>query len=165
MIQFPHKDLLYSKPIPVAFSSQIKEGPAKMLTVVKGDNVEAFDIKILKVMPNQQLTGRGLVIKVTDRKLIKLTGGIIQGMSGSPIIQNGRLVGAVTHVFINDPTHGYGVLAEWMLLESGILNNQEISRKIGVDFPGYFSNFIVFFIIFSNFFPKKDSRLHTSNMN
>ncbi|NLO89667.1 MAG: SpoIVB peptidase [Clostridia bacterium] len=144
MTQFSDENSFYRKPIPVAFSGQIKEGPAKMLTVVQGDNVEAFDIKILKVMPNQHNSGRGLVIKVTDKKLINLTGGIIQGMSGSPIIQNGRLVGAVTHVFINDPTQGYGVMAEWMLLESGILDGEEISRKVGVEFPGYFSFFIDF---------------------
>ena len=63
-----------------------------------------------------------MVIKITDSRLISLTGGIIQGMSGSPIIQNRKLVGAVTHVFINDPTRGYGVLAEWMLEEAGILS-------------------------------------------
>ena len=55
-----------------------------------------------------------MVIKVTDRRLLKKTGGIIQGMSGSPIIQNGKLIGAVTHVFVNDPTRGYGVYIEWM---------------------------------------------------
>jgi stage IV sporulation protein B len=56
-----------------------------------------------------------MVVKVTDLELLNLTGGIIQGMSGSPIIQNGKLVGAITHVFVNDPTRGYGVFAEWML--------------------------------------------------
>jgi len=58
-----------------------------------------------------------MVVRVTDRRLLAMTGGIIQGMSGSPIVQDGRLAGAITHVFVNDPTRGYGVLAEWMLKE------------------------------------------------
>ena len=61
-----------------------------------------------------------MIIKATDPRLLAATGGIVQGMSGSPIIQNGRLVGAVTHVFINDPTKGYGCLAEWMVLEDSM---------------------------------------------
>ena len=61
-----------------------------------------------------------MIIKVTDEELLKKTGGIVQGMSGSPIIQDGKLVGAVTHVFVNDPTSGYGVHIEWMLHEAGI---------------------------------------------
>ena len=62
---------------------------------------------------------RGIVVKVVDEKLLTLTGGIIQGMSGSPIVQNGKLVGAVTHVFVNDPTRGYGIFMETMLEEAG----------------------------------------------
>jgi stage IV sporulation protein B len=60
---------------------------------------------------------KGIIIKVTDKRLLELTGGIIQGMSGSPILQNGKIVGAVTHVFINDPTRGYGVYIDWMLTQ------------------------------------------------
>ena len=83
-------------------------------TNVRGDAVEEFEIQIEKVLP-QASDGRDLVLTVTDQELIALTGGIVQGMSGSPIIQNGALVGAVTHVLVNDPTKGYGIMIETML--------------------------------------------------
>jgi stage IV sporulation protein B len=102
------------KPVPIAYSSQIKEGPAEIYTVIRGRQVEKFTIEIIKVFQQNEPRDKGMIIRVTDPVLLKHTGGIIQGMSGSPIIQNGRLVGAVTHVFVNDPTRGYGVLAEWM---------------------------------------------------
>jgi stage IV sporulation protein B len=111
---------IFTKPIPIALSSQVKEGPAKMLTVVENDKVEPFDIEIVSTIPQKFPATKGLVIRVTDPRLLKKTGGIVQGMSGSPIIQNGKLVGAVTHVFVNDPTSGYGVHIEWMLHEAGI---------------------------------------------
>lgn len=89
-------------------------GPAVIRTNVRGDAVEEFEIQIEKVLP-QASNGRDLVLTVTDQELIALTGGIVQGMSGSPIIQNGALVGAVTHVLVNDPTKGYGIMIETML--------------------------------------------------
>lgn len=89
-------------------------GPAVIRTNVRGDAVEEFEIQIEKVLP-QASDGRDLVLTVTDQELIALTGGIVQGMSGSPIIQNGTLVGAVTHVLVNDPTKGYGIMIETML--------------------------------------------------
>lgn len=110
--------------VTIALSNQIREGPAEIITVISGDKLEKFDIKILRILPQHQPTGKGLVIQITDPKLLKTTGGIIQGMSGSPIIQDGKLVGAVTHVFVNDPTKGYGCLAEWMLLEAGIVHRE-----------------------------------------
>ncbi|AMX82952.1 SpoIVB peptidase [Geobacillus subterraneus] len=109
-----------TKPIPVALASQVKEGPAKMLTVVENDKVEQFDVEIVSTIPQKFPATKGLVIRVTDPRLLKKTGGIVQGMSGSPIVQDGKLVGAVTHVFVNDPTSGYGVHIEWMLQEAGI---------------------------------------------
>lgn len=108
------------KPLPVALSHEVKEGPAKILTVVEDDKVEAFDVKIVSTIPQKFPATKGLVLKVTDPKLLEKTGGIVQGMSGSPIIQNGKVIGAVTHVFVNDPTSGYGVHIEWMLNEAGI---------------------------------------------
>ncbi|MGV3487708.1 MAG: SpoIVB peptidase [Tuberibacillus sp.] len=121
---------LMNKPIPIALSDEVKEGPAKILTVVDGNRVEAFDIKVLSSVPQKYPATKGLVIKMTDPKLLKKTGGIVQGMSGSPIIQNGKLIGAVTHVFVNDPTSGYGVHIEWMLKEAGIdiYQNQQGKR-------------------------------------
>ncbi|WP_374104046.1 SpoIVB peptidase [Bacillus sp. ISL-18] len=114
------KNGIMDKPLPIALSDQVKEGPAKILTVVNDDRVEEFDIEIVSTIPQKFPATKGMVIKVTDPKLLEKTGGIVQGMSGSPIIQNGKLVGAVTHVFVNDPTSGYGVHIEWMLNEAGI---------------------------------------------
>jgi stage IV sporulation protein B len=89
-------------------------GPATVLANVRGDEVREYDIEILKVASGSS-GGRDLVLSVTDPALLETTGGIVQGMSGSPILQNGRLVGAVTHVLLNDPTKGYGILIENML--------------------------------------------------
>ncbi|MFA5384963.1 MAG: SpoIVB peptidase [Eubacteriales bacterium] len=116
-------------PLPVAMCYEIKEGPAQILTVLKGDNIECFEIEIQKIILRNRAGGKGLVIRVTDQKLISKTGGIIQGMSGSPIIQNGKFVGAVTHVFINDPKRGFGVPAEWMIREAGFfLSNGDFQK-------------------------------------
>lgn len=110
---------LTNKSIPIGLSGEVKEGPAKIYTVVDGKKVEAFDIKIVSSVSQKFPTTKGLVLKVTDPKLLKKTGGIVQGMSGSPIIQDGKLIGAVTHVFVNDSKTGYGVHIEWMLDEAG----------------------------------------------
>ena len=109
-----------NKAIPISLSHEVKEGPAKILTVVEGSEVEEFNVEIISSIPQKFPAIKGLVIKVTDKELLKKTGGIVQGMSGSPIIQDGKLIGAVTHVFVNDPTSGYGVHIEWMLNEAGI---------------------------------------------
>ena len=85
---------------------------------IKGNKVESFTVEIEKVIPSRK-DGKGLVIRVTDPILLEKTGGIVQGMSGSPIIQNGKIIGAVTHVFINDPTRGYGIFIENMLEAAG----------------------------------------------
>ncbi|NRG46738.1 SpoIVB peptidase [Bacillus sp. CRN 9] len=114
------KNGLYDKPMPIALSHQVKEGPAQILTVVEDDEVQLFDIEIVSTIPQKFPATKGMVIKVVDSKLLEKTGGIVQGMSGSPIIQDGKVIGAVTHVFVNDPTSGYGVHIEWMLNEAGI---------------------------------------------
>ena len=105
------------QPIPVAYATQAKTGPAVIYTVLKGSKVETFQAMILKVYHQEAPHDKGMVIKIIDPVLRRETGGIIQGMSGSPIVQAGKLVGAVTHVFVNDPTKGYGILAEWMMEE------------------------------------------------
>ncbi|RJQ41317.1 MAG: SpoIVB peptidase [Nitrospiraceae bacterium] len=112
------KNPLYSKPLPVALYDQIRPGSAEMLTVLDGEKIERFRVHVEKVLYQSVPDSKGLVIKVTDPRLLKRTGGIIQGMSGSPLIQDGKIIGAVTHVFINDPTRGYGCLIEWMMMES-----------------------------------------------
>ncbi|MFZ3588435.1 SpoIVB peptidase [Bacillus sp. DJP31] len=111
---------IMDKGIPVSLSNQVKEGPAQILTVVDNDEVQLFDIEIVSTVPQKFPATKGMVIKVTDPELLEKTGGIVQGMSGSPIIQEGKLIGAVTHVFVNDPTSGYGVHIEWMLNEAGL---------------------------------------------
>lgn len=103
--------------LPVALAHQVHPGPATILTGLHGTEVEEFTVEIVRVYHQTEPRDRGLVLKVTDERLLAATGGIVQGMSGSPILQDGLLVGAVTHVFVNDPTRGYGVLAEWMLRE------------------------------------------------
>lgn len=114
------KNGIFDKPMPIALSHQVKEGAAQILTVVDNDEVQLFDIEIVSTIPQKFPATKGMVIKVTDQKLLNKTGGIVQGMSGSPIIQDGKIIGAVTHVFVNDPTSGYGVHIEWMLNEAGI---------------------------------------------
>ncbi len=99
---------------PLSRKNEVKMGAAQIVTTVENGKQEAFNIEIERI---DYISGenKNLVIKVTDENLIAKTGGIIQGMSGSPIIQNGKLVGAVTHVFLNDPTGGYGIFAQTML--------------------------------------------------
>jgi stage IV sporulation protein B len=108
----------YAKPIRIAPASEVETGPAEILTVLSGNKVGRYEVFIERVSPQQRPGDKGLVIAITDPELLAKTGGIVQGMSGSPIIQNGRLVGAITHVFVNDPKRGYGVLAEWMWQEA-----------------------------------------------
>ena len=103
------------EPMPAAEASQIREGCAKILSTVGGDTPREYSVEILKIYPNADHTGRNMLLKVTDPELLATTGGIVQGMSGSPIIQDGKLVGAVTHVLVNDPTTGYGIFIENML--------------------------------------------------
>jgi stage IV sporulation protein B len=103
--------------IPVALPGQVHEGPAKMYTVLNGQKVEAFDVEIENVAKQTKPDTKSMVVHVTDDRLIQMSGGIVQGMSGSPLVQDGKLVGAVTHVFVSDPTRGYGVYAAWMLKE------------------------------------------------
>ena len=111
---------IYSDPISIALQSQIKEGPAKILTTINGADVKYYDIVIEKLTSQSKPNSKSMIIRVTDEELLKKTGGIVQGMSGSPIIQDGKLVGAITHVFINRPDMGYGIYIEWMLQEAGI---------------------------------------------
>ena len=101
--------------IPVASANEIKTGAATILSTVSGDTVREYSVKILKLYPKSRGGGRNMLLKVTDPDLLAATGGIVQGMSGSPIIQNGKLIGAVTHVLVNDPTTGYGIFIENML--------------------------------------------------
>lgn len=102
------------EPVEVMTMSDVRTGSASILADIDGKGVREYSIEIQKIYPTA-LSSKDMVIKVTDRDLIQKTGGIIQGMSGAPILQNGCLVGAVTHVFVNDPTCGYAIFAEHMM--------------------------------------------------
>ena len=105
--------------MPTAAYSEIQAGPATIRATVSGGDVQEYSVEILKIYPEKKADGRNFLLKVTDPALLEQTGGIVQGMSGSPIIQNGRLVGAVTHVLVNQPDTGYGIYIEKMLDAAG----------------------------------------------
>lgn len=109
-----------TRPLAVALPDQVHPGPAEMLTVLHGGGVEGFAVRITAVLPQRRARLRGFLVRVTDPRLLRASGGIVQGMSGSPVLQGGRLVGAVTHVFVDAPTRGYGVLALWMAQAAGL---------------------------------------------
>lgn len=110
-------DLEEARKIQVGLTQEIEIGPATILSNIIGDEVKEYDIYIEKVN-RQSPKLKSMLIRVTDEELIAKTGGIVQGMSGSPILQNGKIIGAVTHVLVNDPTRGYGVFIETMLKEA-----------------------------------------------
>lgn len=99
---------------------EVRVGNAQILTVIDKEKVESFDIEIVEVRRQDEKDVKGIKIKITDERLINETGGIVQGMSGSPIIQNNKIVGAVTHVLVDDQVMGYGIYIEFMLEELGI---------------------------------------------
>lgn len=101
--------------VPIAARNEIKTGPAVILSNIEGDHVEEYQIEITKIYPEESGETKNMLIRVTDERLIAKTGGIVQGMSGSPILQNGKLVGAVTHVLVNDPQKGYGIFIDHMI--------------------------------------------------
>lgn len=98
----------------MGYRQEITTGKAEIYTTVSGCIPEKYSIEIESVDFNSDDDSRNMVIRITDKRLIDAAGGIIQGMSGSPIIQNGKLIGAVTHVFVADPTRGYAIFAENM---------------------------------------------------
>lgn len=93
----------------------VKTGDAKIYCALDNSGVKGYDIKILKANKQNSADGKSMIIKVVDKELLEKTGGIIQGMSGSPIVQDGKIIGAVTHVLVGDPTRGYGVYIDWMI--------------------------------------------------
>lgn len=104
----------YSSVVPMGLKQEIKTGKATVLTTINGSAPKEYEIEIEKINLLENSPTKNMVIKITDPELLELCGGIVQGMSGSPIVQNGKLVGAVTHVFVNDPTRGYAIFAENM---------------------------------------------------
>ena len=111
--------------MPVAMKQQVRSGAAQVLTTIDGTTPQLYDIEIDQVRYNDSSPTRNMVIIIKDPELLEKTGGIVQGMSGSPIIQDGKLVGAVTHVFVNDPTKGFAIFAENMLKTANSLDTAE----------------------------------------
>ncbi len=102
-------------PMPIAFQDEINEGRATILASLTKEGVKEYEVEIQKVSKYSSEPSKSMVIKIVDEELLSITNGIIQGMSGSPIMQDGKLIGAVTHVFVNDPTRGYGIFIENMV--------------------------------------------------
>lgn len=117
----------FEEAIPVALRHQVKEGPAYILTTVD-KRIEKYSIEIQKIANQYYPEPKSMVVKVVDERLLEATGGIVQGMSGSPIIQEGKLVGIITHVFVNDPTRGYAIFAEWMIKNIATGENDDTTK-------------------------------------
>ena len=111
-----------SKEMEVATRDEIKTGKASILCSLDNSTPQEYEIEIEKIFKDNNYDNKSMQIKVTDKRLLEKTGGIIQGMSGSPIIQNGKFVGAVTHVLVDNPEEGYGVFADIMLKQSKEVN-------------------------------------------
>ncbi len=117
-----------TKVMPVALESEIRLGKAQMITTIDDSGPQYYDIEITKIYPSSDLSARNMIIKVTDPVLLEKTGGIVQGMSGSPIVQNSMLVGAVTHVFVNSPDQGYAIFAQRMLETMDTVKSSELAK-------------------------------------
>ncbi|MCC8196866.1 MAG: SpoIVB peptidase [Ruminococcus sp.] len=113
--------------IPIAYKAEVKTGPATILTTIDGSTPQEFEVEIERVTLSSAAKSKNIIIRVTDPELLEKTGGIVQGMSGSPIIQDGKLVGAVTHVFVSDPTRGYGIFIENMLDAAEIISGEDLA--------------------------------------
>ncbi|WP_051931524.1 SpoIVB peptidase [Clostridium sp. KNHs214] len=111
----------FNQPLNVAYRHEVKRGKAQVLTTIEGEEPKLYDIEIEETLEQKEPGPKSMVIRITDKRLLNSTGGIIQGMSGSPIIQNNKVVGAVTHVLVNKPDVGYGIYIEWMLKDAGIV--------------------------------------------
>lgn len=110
-----NKNMSFGSKIELGGYDDVKIGKAEIYTTVNGDEIGCYDIEITKIISKSKDTNESFAVKITSNELIEKCGGIVQGMSGSPIVQNGKLVGAITHVLVNNPTNGYGVFIENMV--------------------------------------------------
>ena len=110
-----------SKLMRVGLKNEVKIGKAQILTTIEGNEPKLYDIEIEKLLPQETPGSKSMIIRIVDPAFVEKTGGIVQGMSGSPIIQNNKIVGAVTHVLINKPDTGYGIYMDWMLQDAEII--------------------------------------------
>lgn len=113
---------IYTEKLKIALKDEIQEGPAQIISTVDNGEPRLYDVVIEKLLQQDNPSSKSMIIKVVDEDLLEKTGGIVQGMSGSPIIQNNKIIGAVTHVLVNKPDTGYGIYIEWMLKESKIFD-------------------------------------------
>ena len=118
IMDVPSGNAIYPDGLPVAGRDEVRTGPAEILATVDGEGMRAYSVEITKCVRQDAPAQKGITLRVTDERLLAKTGGIVQGMSGSPIIQNGKIVGAVTHVYLSDSAQGYGMYIEWMLEQS-----------------------------------------------
>lgn len=107
-----------SKTYPIALRNEIEPGPATIMCTLENNVRKEYSIEIEQIFVNNNENNKSMQLKITDPKLLETTGGIIQGMSGSPIIQNGKVIGSLTHVLVSEPTKGYGVFADLMVKQS-----------------------------------------------
>ncbi|MEE1280438.1 MAG: SpoIVB peptidase [Oscillospiraceae bacterium] len=117
-----------SQAIPVAFKQDIKTGKATILTTISGTEPEEYEIEIERICTGVSRLTKNMVVHITDKRLLNETGGIVQGMSGSPILQDGKLVGAISHVFVNDPARGYAIFAENMLESAQGISEKQLNK-------------------------------------
>lgn len=110
-----------NKTYKVGWRDEIQPGPAQIITTIDEEGPKFYDIEIMKLAKQDSISTKSMVIKITDERLLEKTGGVVQGMSGSPIIQNDKIIGAVTHVLVNKPEVGYGIYIEWMLKDAKII--------------------------------------------
>ena len=119
------EDLLYPQGLPVGTRAQAHAGKATIISTVDEEGPREYSVEILRCFEQDKPSQKGMILRVTDERLLEKTGGIVQGMSGSPIIQDGRIIGAVTHVYLSDSTQGYGMYIEWMLEQSDGMDRQQ----------------------------------------
>ena len=119
------EDVLYPGGLPVGTREQAHAGPASIISTVDGEGPKEYSVEILRCFSQDRPSQKGMVLRVTDERLLQKTGGIVQGMSGSPILQDGRIIGAVTHVYLSDAAQGYGMYIEWMLDRSDALHEMD----------------------------------------
>jgi len=114
--------------MPIAMKQEVVDGKAQIIATIGDDGPQLYDVEVERVNLNSDTPTKNMIIKVTDERLLSVTGGIVQGMSGSPIIQNGKLIGAVTHVFVNDPQKGYGIFSENMITNFDIIKENILNK-------------------------------------
>ncbi len=119
------ENLLYPQGLRAGARSAVHTGTASIIATVDADGPQEYDVEIVRCFAQSEPSQKGMILRVTDERLLEKTGGIVQGMSGSPILQDGRIIGAVTHVYLSDATQGYGMYIEWMLEKSDAMDASE----------------------------------------